>query len=272
MSETGSECELIEEAKLSRGPMTRHRRSSIVDIVQERGAARVDELAEMFQVSEVTIRNDLVLLERDGLLARDRGGAVTTSQLTTLLGFSQRATLNRDEKRRIGKAAAAMVSPGDTIILDAGTTVVEMVRFLDTITPLTVVTNAFNVVAELNALPEIEIIFLGGVVNRTASSTLGGLAEQALSGLVVQKAFLGTQALDAKFGLTDTTMEIAEVKRAMIAASRQTILLTDSSKWGHAGLVKVAPLSSMQTVITDSAIAPDARTAIEQTCDEVVVV
>lgn len=270
MSNPDTDREIADDSRIARGPMTRHRRSTIVDVVRDRGAARVDELAEMFQVSEVTIRNDLVLLEKDGLLARDRGGAVTTSQLTTLLGFTQRATLNLDEKQRIGRAAAAMVSPNDTIILDAGTTVVEMVRYLEGIGKLTVVTNAFNVVAELSALPDVDVIFLGGSVSRTASSTLGGLAIQALGGLVVQKAFIGTQALDGKFGLTDTTMEIAEVKRAMMAAARQTILLTDSSKWGHAGLVKVAPLSDMDIVISDTGLPSDARTVIEQSVGELV--
>lgn len=261
-----------DESRVARGPMTRHRRTSIVELVQQHGSMRVDVLAERFGVSEVTIRSDLLLLEKEGSLVRDRGGAVTVSQLTHLEGLHKRASLSTAEKQRIGQAAARMVQPGDTVILDAGTTVIEMVPFLHGVANLTVVTNGVNVVNELLKLPDVTIIQLGGWVNRESASAVGAIAEQTLSGLVVQKLFLGAQAFDAKFGLTDTTMEIAQVKRAMIKASRRCILLSDSSKYGHAGLIKVVPLSEVDTLITDSELPEDVRLELEQECDEVILV
>ena len=134
--------------------MTQHRRNQILTLVKNEGAAHVTELARKFGVSTVTIRNDLSTLEKAGALLRDRGGAIAapaSRQINSLPGLNERATLNPDAKQRIGKAAAQLVQPGDTIILDAGTTVVEMAPHLAGITPLTVVTNALNVALTIAA-------------------------------------------------------------------------------------------------------------------------
>jgi len=246
--------------------MTLQRRVQIADLVRQCRAVRVNELADRFKVSEVTIRNDLMHLEKQGQLIRDHGGALPVDhsrQITTLLAVEQRAHLQTTEKQRIARAAATLVSPGDTILMDAGTTVVEMAPYLASITPLTVVTNALNVAIEVTAKTDARVILLGGHVSRESSSTLGALAEQALGEFLVQKAFLGTQALDLERGLTDTTAEIAQVKRAMIKAARRVILLTDSSKMGQSGFIKVAPLTAVQTIITDTGLPNDARIALE---------
>ena len=254
--------------------MTRHRRTRIADLVQKHGAMRVGELADQFDVSEVTIRSDLERLEKDGQLIRDRGGAIAkpSTPLRSLLRVDQRATLNLDAKRRIGSAAARLVESGDTIILDAGTTAIEAARSVADIAPLTVLTNALNVALELGANSEARVILLGGTLNREASSTVGAQAEQHVNEFVAQKLFLGAQAMDLEHGLTDTTPEIAQVKRAMIRAARRVILLVDSSKWGSSGFVKVAPLSELDTIITDSALPAEARAAIEQLGIELILV
>ena len=228
--------------------MTQHRRRQILELVKSEGAAHVNSLAHKFGVSAVTIRNDLSKLEEAGELLRDRGGAITSSparQIKHLLGLKERATLNLEAKQRIGKAAARFVQPGDTIIMDAGTTVVEMTPHLIGIAPLTVVTNALNVALTIGSASEAQVILLGGMLSREASSTVGPLAEQTLADLSVNKVFLGTQALDLQDGLTDTTLEIAQVKRAMIKAAKQVILLADSAKWNHTGFIKVAQLADV---------------------------
>lgn len=254
--------------------MTGHRRARIVERVQREGSVRVADLAERFGVSEVTIRSDLVILEREGRLLRDRGGATAKgshSFVTSLVGVDERASLHLDKKRRIGAAAAQRVSPGDAIIIDAGTTAVEIARRLTHVAPLTVVTNALNVALELGAAAGQRLILLGGTFNRESSSTVGALTEQSLAELSVQKLFLGTQALDTD-GLTDSTMEIAQAKRAMIRSARQVILVTDSSKWGTTSLTKVAPLSEIDTIITDTDLPAEARTQIEALGIELVLV
>ena len=130
--------------------------------------------------------------------------------------------------------------------------------------PLTVVTNAPNVALTIGAATDAQVILLGGTLSREASSTVGPLAEQTLADLSVQKVFLGTQAMDLEDGLTDTTLEIAQVKRAMIAAAKEVYLLADSTKWDHTGFIKVAPLEGIDALITDEKFPESARTAIER--------
>ncbi len=247
--------------------MTQHRRRQILDLVKSDGSAHVTALARTFGVSTVTIRNDLATLEKTGELLRDRGGAITAPaprQVKYLLGLNERATLNLEAKQRIGKAAAQLVQPGDTIIMDAGTTVVEISPHLAAVRPLTVVTNALNVALTIGATTDAQVILLGGMLSRDASSSVGPLTEQTLADLTVQKVFLGTQALDFENGLTDTTLEIAQVKRAMIKAAKQVILLADSSKWNHTGFIKVAQLAEIDVLISDEKLPESARTAIER--------
>lgn len=255
--------------------MTQQRRMKITELVREQGVVRVGELAAQFGVSEVTIRNDLARLESDGRLTRDHGGAISkaeSTRVTSLLRVDERAAQHIDSKRRIASAAAKFVAPGDTIILDAGTTVVELARLLASVTPLTVVTNALNVALEIGTTSEARLIVLGGNFHRESSSTVGPLAEHNLAELVVQKLFLGTQAFDLDHGLTDSTSEIAQAKRAMIRAARQVILLTDSSKWSHAGFIKVTPLTEIDTIITDTGLPAEARAAIERLGIELILV
>ncbi|KAB8143853.1 DeoR/GlpR transcriptional regulator [Chloroflexia bacterium SDU3-3] len=245
-------------------PLMLDRRARIADLVRQRGSMRVQELADLFQVSTVTIRTDLVQLEKDGQLIRDRGGAVAHVQRSALVAFDLRTSINPDAKRQIGQAAAQLVCPGDTIMMDAGTTVVEMAKHLQPAAPLTVVTNALNVALELRALRDVRSLILGGTVNYETFGTQGPLAEQDLGNLVVQKLFLAAETVDLEAGITDSTVEIAQVKRAMIRASKQIILLADSTKWGRVGFIKVLPLHAIHTVVTDSGLDADMRRTLER--------
>lgn len=137
--------------------------------------------------------------------------------------------------------------------------------------PTVLVTNGINVMLELSRHKDLRLICLGGSFHPESGSMVGPLAEEALAKLTIQKLFLGTQALDLEHGLTDSTMEIAQVKWAMIRAARQVVLVTDASKWGHAGFIKVAPLADIDTLIVDAALPDDARAAIEQLGIELVI-
>lgn len=246
--------------------MTQQRRSQIVDLVHERGSMRVTEMAVLFGVSEVTIRNDLDQLEQEGRLLRDRGGALPTGKtraVSTLPGMDHRAGLNIEAKRRIAIAAATKVKEGDTLLLDAGTTVVEMVRHLSSIKGLTIVTNALNVALQATIATDAKVIMIGGVVGRDSGSTLGGMAEDMLGHLIIDHLFLGVQAIDLEHGLTDTNIEIAQCKRAMMQSARRTTLLMDSSKWDSSGFIRISPLTAVHHIITDSSLPAETRQAIE---------
>lgn len=248
------------------------RRLRISELLSERGAVRVQELSDLFMVSEVTIRNDLDAMARDGRLRRHRGGAIVASPPNLSIAFEQRTGLHIEKKRQIGRAAAQLVDAGDTIILDSGTTLAEMAKSMHTSEPVTIVTNALNVATQVGALPNALVILLGGTLNRDTISTFGPETERSLSNHVVQKAFLGIQAIDPELGLTDTSIEIAHVKQAMIAAARRIILLVDSSKWHRIAFVKVAPLSAIHTVVTDADLPDDARTTFERIGVKLIVV
>lgn len=245
-------------------PLMRDRRSRIAALVRQRGTVRVQELAELFQVSPVTIRTDLVQLEKDGLLIRDRGGAVAGTQPSALIAFDTRTSLHLAAKQQIGRAAAALVAPGDTILMDAGTTVVEMVPHLPQASRLTVVTNALNVGLALQTVRDARVMMLGGTINYATFGTLGPMAEHDLEGLAVEKLFLAAETIDIVAGVTDSTIEIAQIKRAMVRAARQIILLADSSKWGRTGFIKVAPLSAVHTIVTDAGLSDADRLALER--------
>jgi DeoR/GlpR family transcriptional regulator of sugar metabolism len=240
------------------------RRARITDLAIQRGSVRVNELSDLFQVSEVTIRGDLDLLARRGVLLRDHGGAIVNTRTGLVTAFEQRASLNLEEKRRIGRVAAGMVEPGETIIMDAGTTTMEMARSLPDVAPLTVVTNALNVATQVGALPGVHVILVGGSLSRETISTVGPYAERDLNDLIVHKVFLGAHAVDLEAGVADMSLEIAKVKRAMIGAAQQVILLADSSKWGRTAFAKVVPLTAVHVMVTDSNLPEDARTVIER--------
>ncbi|MCG8353902.1 MAG: DeoR/GlpR family DNA-binding transcription regulator [Chloroflexales bacterium] len=260
------------EGKRTKSPLMLDRRAQIAELVRQRGAMRVEDLADMFQVSLVTIRSDLAQLEKEGMLTRDRGGAVPTVHGSALIAFDTRTGLHLEEKRRIGQAAARLVVPGDTILMDAGTTVVEMTRHLHQVAPLNVVTNALNVAVEMGALPAVQVLLLGGMINYATYSTLGPLVEQSLNDLVVRKLFLAAESVDASIGVMDTTMEIAQVKRVMVQAARRVILLADSSKWQRTGFIKVTPLNTIDTIITDKGLSHADRAAIERLGVELILV
>lgn len=247
-------------------PMTQQRRSQIVDLAHQQGSVRVAEMAERFGVSEVTIRNDLDQLEREGRITRDRGGALPTGitrSVHSLPDLEHRSTLNPDAKRRIAAAAARRVQAGQSLILDAGTTTVEMIRHLASIPNLTIVTNALNIALSATVRTDARVLMLGGAVGRDSGSTLGGAAIDMLSTLVVDHLFLGAQAVDLEHGLTDTNIEIAQVKRCMIQRARRITLLMDSSKWQTSGFIKVAPLTAVHTLITDSDLSQEALQALQ---------
>ena len=242
--------------------LTAQRRERIAELITRDGAARVNDLSRLFAVSEVTIRADLDAMAKSGLLVRDHGGAIANAHTSLAVAFEQRALHRREVKRRIGAAAAQLVRPGDTIIVDAGTTAMAMAKALTVAGPLTVVTNALNVAAEIGSRPEVNIILAGGSLSRETISTLGSIAERTIAGLIVDKLFLGAHAIDAQKGVVDVSVEGARVKAAMIQAARRVYLMADSSKWERTALALVAPLSEIHTLICDDGLPAYAREAL----------
>ena len=234
------------------------RRRRIGELVAAHGVVRVADLVKLFGTSDVTIRNDLELLAREGVLVRDHGGAIAPTHTSLSVAFGQRAKLNLQSKQRIGAAAAGMVLPAETIILDAGTTLMEMAKRLPAVSPLTIMTNSLNIATVVGSHSGIHVMLAGGSLSPETISTVGPLAEHDLREFLVDKLFLGIQAFELGAGLSDVSLDVARVKAAMISAASYVVLLADSTKYPTRAFARVAPLSDIDCLITDRGFPEEA--------------
>jgi len=234
--------------------LNEERRRAILEILQHEGRVLVGPLARRFKTSQVTIRKDLDVLQSHGLIHRTHGGALPTRhgalEDPTL---REKEKLHREEKLRIAAAAAGMVSEGQVVILDSGTTTTAIARALRSFQNLTIITNGVNIVAEL-AGSSVEVILTGGVVRKNSFSLVGPLAEETLRRLHADILFLGVDGFDAGYGLSTPNLLEARVNRVMIEIATRTVAACDSSKFGRRSLSLIAPPSALRHVITDRGI------------------
>jgi DeoR/GlpR family transcriptional regulator of sugar metabolism len=224
------------------------RRQLILQAVRTGRAAGVVELAQQFDVSEMTVRRDLAHLADQGMLTRVHGGAVSSRDEPP---FAQIAVERLSEKERIGRAAAELVRDGQTIMIDIGTTTLQLARNLRE-RELTVITSNLAVLEELLPCERIELVSLGGVVRRNYRSLVGVLAEDSLRQLSADVAFLGASGVRRDLAVMDTTMVEVPIKRGMIAASRRVVLLADAEKFAMGGVVRVCGPEELDVVVTDA--------------------
>lgn len=231
------------------------RHQHILDVLKTEGKVNVLDLCNDLNVSSVTIRKDLKLLETKNLLFRTHGGATLSNPYTTDRHVSEKENIKAGEKTDIGKAAAALIEPDDCIIIGSGTTVQFLARAIKPQSKLTVITAALNVATELNEHPDIEVLVLGGILRKSSSSGTGLYAEQMLKDFSCSKLYLGVDGIDLEFGITTTHIMEAQLNRKMIDAAQKTIVLTDSSKFGKRGFGRICGLEEVDQVITDKGIS-----------------
>jgi DeoR family transcriptional regulator, fructose operon transcriptional repressor len=241
------------------------RRYALVNLLrqQDNGAASVAQLAELFCVSKMTIRRDLAWLEARSRIQRVHGGAIAITNDESEKSFIERTVEHSRQKASIGAVAASLIEDGDRIILDAGTTTREVARHLATRRDLTVITNALPVAQELARIPGVHVIILGGALKPEELCTVGPMVTRELARLSVDKLFLSAAGFDPRKGLTDPDIQEADVKEAMIMAADRVFLVADSSKWGQVALARIAPLHTVEALITDEELAADARAVLE---------
>ncbi len=228
---------------------------NIMILLAERGIVNVSELAEKFQVSEVTIRTDLRGLEERGLVARTRGGAVPTLHRDILERQAQRV----DEKARIARAAAELVEDGDVIMIEAGTTTAQVVRFLGGKRDVHLVTNSMLAFNFSRANPALQVTMTGGDFRRSTESFVGPLALRVIERMNVKWAFVGTDGFSAEKGMTTHLVEAAEIVMAMKKNAERTVLVADASKYGRIGFASMLSLQEVDMVITDKSLSQEAR-------------
>jgi len=225
-----------------------------MELLKEDGSGKVYDLARLFKVTEVTIRQDLEKLEKNGLIVRDHGGAYLKNVPEQVKGFSLVHQENMDKKELIADKSIEFIQPGDSIILDSGSTTTEIAKKLKGMKQLRVITNALNIALMLGAEPGIEVIVTGGEFKPPTLSLTGQKAADFFKGLHVQKLFLATAGISLKAGLTYPSISDLVVKKAMIEAADTTYLVADSTKIGRAAFASLGALSLIDYIITDPGI------------------
>jgi DeoR/GlpR family transcriptional regulator of sugar metabolism len=237
------------------------RRSQIISELNRAQRLKVADLSSHLGVSEVSIRRDLQILEDSGLLKRVHGGAVVIQDQTGSEELSTRWYQNLEKKERIGRAAAQLVQRGDNLIIDSGTTPLQVVRHLSqelvASGNLTIITASLPIVHEVGSHPGVHLILLGGVYLQTYDLVVGPQTIDNLKNLHADKLFLGTDGLTFTQGITTANVLEAEVDQAMVQASSTVIVVSDSSKIGVIGLATIMPLTRIDKLVTDTDAPPD---------------
>ena len=247
------------------------RREKIFEMIKEDGSAKVVELARIFKVTEVTIRQDLEKLETEGLIVKEHGGAYLKNVEDQVRNITLVHQENLDKKEMIAQKCLEFIESGDTIILDSGSTTTEIAKKLKGMKNLTVITNALNIALLLGAEPGIEVIMTGGEFKPPTLSLTGQKAADFFKGLNVQKLFLATAGISLKSGLTYPSISDIVVKKAMIDAAETTYLVADSTKIGKSALASLGALSLIDYIITDDGIEEKHKQVFKDNDIEVII-
>jgi DeoR family transcriptional regulator, fructose operon transcriptional repressor len=226
------------------------RTAFILKEIEDRGSVTVLDLAQRLNVSEMTVRRDLGDLEKEGMIRRVHGGAVSARGRSFEPSLVLRETQHREEKQLIGKMAAELIADGDSIALDIGSTALQVALNLIGRHNLTVITPSLQIANILANQPDIRLILPGGIVRHGELSLTGDLARRALEGLFVDRLFLGVGAIDSRSGLTEYNWDDSLVKQAMVQSAKEVIVVADPSKFEKVAFARVAPLSVVHMLIT----------------------
>jgi DeoR/GlpR family transcriptional regulator of sugar metabolism len=255
--------------------MQSERRRKIIEIVQESGSRSVTDLVDQFGVSEMTIRRDLRDLDREGLLRRVHGGAISNLGRSYEPPFTVRSTRHDEKKRAIGRRAAELVQDGDSLALDVGTTTIEIARALQGKRNLTIITASLpianEIVSNLSLTSDVRLILTGGIVRSGELSMIGDVAARSYHDFHVDKAFIGVGGISFEDGLTEYNVEDAMVKKHLLPNAQQRIVVADSSKFGRTTFTSIAPLDMIHTIITDSDIPRDVLEAVQRMGIEILI-
>ncbi|ALM07182.1 transcriptional regulator [Sediminicola sp. YIK13] len=233
--------------------MKRHQ--DILERLQEKKYVEVSDLCKSLNVSAVTIRKDLRILEEKGLLFRTHGGASFDNPYINDRPVNEKEKISVSEKNKIAEAAAQLILENDSIMIASGTTVQALARCIRPKGKLTVITSSLNVTLELIKFREVEVLQLGGYVRHSSSSVVGNYAAYILDNISCSKLFLSVDGIDLEYGLSTTHLEEAQLNKRMLTAAQKIILLVDSSKFGKKSFAKICDLEQIDEIITDRGIS-----------------
>jgi len=239
--------------------LTEQRRRNLLDLVDQEGQVTVADMVHRFSISAVTVRSDLDALAKIGAVVRSHGGAIRRLEATQDYPLRAKETLHRNEKVRIGKAAAELIRPGETIILDSGTTTAEVARHIKKLKTqsLTVITNALNIATELADCGDITLIMIGGLLRPVSCSFVGPQAEAMMNEFHADRLFLAVDGFDLENGPSTPDVLEAQLNNVMIRSAKEVNVVADFSKLGRRSVSKIGPLDRIARLITDNRAVPE---------------
>lgn len=231
---------------------TLERQEQLQKFVEETGRITVEQICAQFSVSPATARRDLEALAGQGTVERFHGGAKLVAQAPPEGPLIQRNAEQANEKQRIGQTAAALINNGETVFLGSGTTVLQVARNLRNHQNLTVITNSLLVLNALADLPEITLVGLGGMLRSSEMSMIGHITEQAIKEVYAHKVVMGIHALDIERGLTNDYLPEILTDRAILEHGGKVIIVADHTKCERVSTVSLAPITAINTLVTDN--------------------
>lgn len=240
------------------------RHELILKKLQQEGQVSIEDLMEQMQVSGVTIRKDLKLLEEKNLLFRTRGGGSISNPYKIEKPITEKELNNVREKQQIARTAATLIGDSDSIIIGSGTTVFELAKCIHPSKRLTVITPALKVAMELSNRPNVEVLQLGGMLRPNSSSVAGFFAESILENISCGVLFLGVDGIDLNFGLSITNLAETSLDQKMLEAAQVIVILADSTKFGQRGLGRIGNLEQVQYIITDDGVPAEIVKQLEE--------
>lgn len=231
------------------------RREKIVEYLKNRKVATSEELSKRFYVTEETIRKDLNYLSEKGMIIRTFGGAIYKDEYDPSL--AQRTIYNFEEKKLIAETASSLINERDSIILDAGSTTIELAKYIKENSETVVVTNSLEIINILSKVQGVSVISTGGLLRATSMSFQGKVAENSIENYNIQRAFISAKAISANEGIMDTNEVEANVKRKMLDKAKDITLLADNSKFSKIAHVTVCSIDRINRIITDKGTSTD---------------
>jgi len=253
---------ISQQKETNRKMLTEQRRRLILEELRKRGVVRTSELSRIFSVSQMTIRNDLNALAREGKLVRIHGGAMVREWVTTEPSYQEKASRNLEEKRRIAKKAAELIEPGMAVFIGNGSTTMQLVKALPPDLGLRVFTNALNHAMELTQVPGVDVYVIGGYLRGVSYAMVGPLAKRSLGDVYFDVAFLG--AISLEHGVTIPSLEEADTAAEILRHSRRRVILADHTKFGVVTHGKIVGLEEVDVIITDSGLDPELAATLEE--------
>ena len=245
--------------------MTKEQRHEIImEMLIKHGSVLVSDLVELLEVSAVTVRKDLTELEKSDKLYRSHGRAVLINPYINNRSVNEKEKLATDEKHAIGREAARLIMPDDSICIASGTTVHALARNIQPVQNLTVVSASLKASMYLSQDSNIDIIQLGGMLRHSSLSVVGSYGETFLQGCSFSKRFLGVDGIDLTGGATNANFAEVGVKRLMLSAAARSVIVADHTKFGRVALARICDLKEVSLLITDKGIEPEIMTRMKK--------